>query len=184
MKIAPWWAVQHDASKHGHTDQWAAIPVLGCDHAIWLLGDVGDNVHALRDLLADGSTNSSRFSDHCIIKLVAQKLADRQLSLLRKVTHHAAAPIPEASAGVPQAFSSPPPPVATGRNATKPTPAPLHASTLAVAAAPAVKPEFASVDQDAQAETLRTAAADGVPFCAVCEQLKHRRNAGSTREAA
>ena len=180
MRIAPWGVDQIDLSAQDSAGMWTEVFIRSPDHALWLLGYVGEKVSSMRDMLADGSIRSWRDSDRLILELVAQKLADRQLLLFRKVMARAvSAPIVSAA---PRANSSPSPVAATPSKAPSPRPAPIS-----VRESPpiVVENDFASIKQDAQAETLRKAAVAGVPFCAVCEELKRRTGtANSQRQGA
>lgn len=180
MKIDSGWAHANALSTQHSDDAWEPVAVRGRDHALWLLGDARNKTQAMRDLLPDGSLGNSLHSDHCIIGLIAQKLADRQLLLFRRVTRPAATLSAAALANsppmaAPQARSASP-----GAGKKVSAPASHHPAQPDVqAGATSSVHEFASIDQDAQAAALRKAAVTGVPFCALCEELKRQRAAAN-----
>jgi hypothetical protein len=174
-KIDRWWVAPDVVSEQDSACLWEPVPIRGRDHAIWLLSDSQDVVLDMRAMLADASSNSWRLSGHHVRELIAQQLADRQVLLFTKVV--AAAPLGGwvSSAAIPQGLSSRPP-IAAARTATKSTPSPAPRPVHALEDEPALafEPEFASANQDIQAEMLRKAAVAGVPFCAVCEELRRQ----------
>lgn len=175
MKIDFWWADPQRGP--GQALHWEPVPIEGRDHAIWLLGNAGDSVQAMRAMLADGSISMTRASDRSIVETVAQKLADGYLRLFRS-----AMPLMAALPHMSTAAASPktaPRPIAVAKKAA--TAAPLPSAQPAQQATPAaIIPDFPLSAQDAQATALRKAAATGVPFCAVCEELKRKRAAAQS----
>jgi hypothetical protein len=143
----------------------------------------------MRSLLAlDAGVDVARLTDHEVLERVAVRLAQRDLVVAMKGRL-------EPGSGPPPAASSSSSSSSSGAGAAAPslparspgavTPSALRSggASPTPAAAPAAAPEDEGLDQEAQAATLQQAAADGVPFCEVCEQLKAQRAAGA-REAA
>jgi hypothetical protein len=186
IRIEPWWMDQRGISQLDAATHWEQVPIRGQDHALWLLGNSGIEVQAMREMLADGSIASSRNSDHLIIKQVAQKLADRQLLLFMKVTkpgvslpYVPSGAAPGASLATRTVTASP------KKAAILPPPRRPASESVSESTPQLVERDFTFIDQDAQAAALRKAAVTGVPFCAVCEELKRKRTAtDSSREAA
>jgi hypothetical protein len=119
----------------------------------------------LRQLVSDGRHAQGTMSDDAVLAEIGRRIASGGLILIS-----GAAAAPGSAGGI--AESGPPPsepsrrpPVMT-RSAALPTP-----RTTAAPAPVAAEPEdFADVAQDNQAQTLEQGAANGTPFCEVCEK--------------
>ncbi len=182
IRIDFWWVHPDTVDAPDPADRWEPVPVRDRDHAIWLLDNYRDGVQAMRNLLADGGLGSSRYSDQQIIDQIAQKLADRYLLLFSRGAPHPALANIVATAA-PQ--SSLLPPFVPPARQKMPAAAGAIAQPTRQVAAQVIEVDFDSIDQGAQTDTLRMAAAAGVPFCAVCEDLARRGTpADSSREAA
>jgi hypothetical protein len=154
--------------------EWAHIEVCGLDHGRSLLrhGLGLEQAQALRQLLTgEAEADVWRLSDHQVIDRVAYKLAQSRWILFKLVL--------TAAARAKYVWRNTP-----GQHAIRDQAAStVHVKARQADAPPrqlaaaAVESDFESVDQDAQAATLRLAAVNGVPFCAVCERARLAREA-------
>jgi hypothetical protein len=174
LEIHRWWcsasalAIEPGALVQDY--EWAPVSFDGVSHARHFLQAHDDQVHKLRQMLAfDGAGDVSRQTDHQILDRVAARLAHREWVLAKKVLTEEAK-----QRYVPRGA---PLPLAAASSAISPSSLKPRADDAPVVATEVIEPEFKPVDQDAQAATLRLAAVDGVPFCAVCEQARREREA-------
>jgi hypothetical protein len=150
--------------------EWAPVSFDGVFHARHFLQTHEGQVHKLRLMLAfDGACDVSRQSDYQILDRVAARLAQREWALAKKVLTEEAK-----QRYVPRGA---PLPLAAASSAISPSRLKPRQDEASAVAPAVIEPEFKPVDQDAQAATLRLAAVDGVPFCAVCEQARREREA-------
>lgn len=166
--------------------EWQPVSIRSVDRARAVLEPGEEQVRKLRHLLAaaTGADKVWRLSDHQVIDEVADKLANRQLVLFKKVRSvDAKAPATASAPAAPAVAAAGASPTTTS---IKRRPSPVAAPPAQPAPAPPqTAPMSASLDQDAQATTLRLAAKDGTPFCEVCERRKRElAEAARQREAA
>jgi hypothetical protein len=179
IEIRPWW-------RGPGARDWLQVDIRGVDEARRLLGTYLPYVQSMRSLLAlDAGVDVARLTDHEVLERVAVRLAQRDLLVAIKGGLEPGSGPPPASASSSSSATGATAPAQPTRSASAVTPSALRSggASPAPAVAPAAPPEDEALDQDAQAATLRQAAADGVPFCEVCEQLKAQR-AAEARQAA
>lgn len=126
----------------------------------------------LRALLGDSHGRGLVHDDHEVLRRVADALHDGALQLYRRMPA-VRAPM---RAAVATARADAPPQRAAVSGPGR-TPPPRRPSAPASEPAPVEADALDNVDQDAQAAVLETAARDGTPFCAVCEQMARERAA-------
>jgi hypothetical protein len=156
--------------------EWEAVHIRDLEdgHHVARLGQ-GRQRELRRLLSIDGDVDVSRLTDHEVVDHVTIKLAQRQWMLFRQVLT-AKYPSPARGVKVPASSSALSPSALWGRAPAAVAPPQVE---------PVSKPDYAFVQQGAQAATLRRAARDGVPFCEVCEKrAAERRPAASRLEAA
>jgi hypothetical protein len=182
LEIHRWWrsfsALTVEPGAVTQDYEWAAVAFDGVSHAQHFLQGPDTPVHKLRQMLTlDGTSDLSRQTDHQILDRVAAKLAHSEWVLGKKVlTEEARRRYVPRGAHLPFTAES---------SAFSPSSLKPRADDSPAVATKVTEPEFEAVDQDAQATTLRLAAVDGVPFCAVCEKLKREREAQARlKEAA
>ncbi len=187
LRISPWWRDDNATPARNQDYLWLAVPIAGQVHARGLIGDALPHVQDMRDALEGGSTNLARLNDGQVIDHVARMLADGQLVLLRKAMTPEAALIPaqmgpmlkkEAAGAAGEAS------VKSVISAAYALPQRAAAPVAAAVAEAAPAGDFESVDQDRQAAVLQQAAADGVPFCEVCEKAKRERELAAQEDGA
>jgi hypothetical protein len=184
VELSPWWLDSNAAPAPKQDFEWQAVTVTGQVHARGLIGDAYAHVPALRAALEAGSTDLSRCNDSQILEHVARLLADGAFVLQRKVLTAEAAMIPVQIGPAPAKVAAGAAGEASVKSVIKPAFAvPQRSAPAPAEQAPAPVSDFASVDQDAQAAVLVQAAADGVPFCEVCEKAKREREAAQKAQA-
>jgi hypothetical protein len=179
IEIRPWW-------RGPGVRDWLQVDIRGVDEARRLLGTYLPYVQSMRSLLAlDAGVDVARLTDHEVLERVAVRLAQRDLVVAMKGRLEPGSGPPPAASSSSSSGAGAAAPSQPARSPGAVTPSALRSggASPTPAAAPAAAPEDEALDQDAQAATLQQAAADGVPFCEVCEQLKAQRTAGA-REAA
>ena len=138
----------------------------------WLRGFLVDDAHAvtLRRLahLAGGDVGLTQHSTQGVIEQLAGLIACGQLRVCGK---DQAVHLIQTSTGTAPPGPPPPPPAARGASAPVVAPPP----------APSTLP--AQVDAAAMAKTLVAAAAEGAPFCEICEKKKQQQAAQQAAEA-
>jgi hypothetical protein len=172
MAICPRWQTPNTPSPlttgRDADHEWAPVEVCGRDHARLALGQGLEQAQALRRLLSsEGDANVWRLSDHQVTDQVADHLDHRRWVLFSLVL--------TAQAKARYAIQQVALPVTQPERGASPFGSKVRGGESSPEIqAPARHPEtdFASVDQLAQAATLRLAASSGVPFCAVCEKAR------------
>jgi hypothetical protein len=139
--------------------------------------------HQLRDLLGGtGSTGVWRLSNEQVIDAVVEMVAARRLLVLEKSRRSDRNVTQSGTAAATAQHRSSEPASTPAQLMQRPSMAdvqPAHEQPSAV------EENFvASINQDAQAATLKAAAAHGVPFCEVCEKAKQARKAALDAQLA
>jgi hypothetical protein len=151
---------------------WVPVAIASAEHARSLLAEVIDPQQPLRAWLSDeGHGDAHRLADVQVLDLIAARLVQRQLllcSLARPDAERVMFKM-RASSAAPEVAP------ALSPSSLRPRLAPAEPPP----AAPAVVSDFAAMDQNAQAATLKQAAKEGTPFCEACEKLKREREAAA-----
>jgi hypothetical protein len=169
--------------------EWKTVHVRGIDDARRAIGFGVERAWQLRRLLASDHYSLPWMTDAQVVERVAFLLARGDLALFEhdatEFGNSSQETTPAArNTSAPRA-TTPPIPLPTGQPRDAPAPPTTAAVRQPSSAKVARKPAIEPFDQDAQAATLRLAAADGVPFCEICDRRKRERSApGSHRGAA
>jgi hypothetical protein len=155
---------------------WRRVDLRGLDEAEGVILCAFDQVRELRGLLAFDYNHLFRMTDAQVLRQVVNMLACGELALFEKMP---------AAVATNQRLQSPMASVAL-REGIAVTPSTMRRSNESGAPsttpAPATdRQPFSPSDQNAQAATLRLAAKEGAPFCAVCDKLGQGIAARATR---